>query len=1013
MTALVRNHLLPKEVMMTEAELDLHAGGAGEALLGVLARVKEGDFTARMPLDWTGVPGKVADALNDIIISNQVLEAELARVSESVGTQGRLSQRVALGGQCLRSWSASVESVNSLIEALVRPTSEMQRVIGAVAGGDLSKQVSSEVNGEMLELKNTINGMVDQLNGFISEVTRVVREVGTEGKLGQAAAVTVGVGGVWKDLTDNVNLMAGNLTRQVRNINEVATAVANGDLTTKITIDAKGEFLQLKDTLNAKVDKLRAISEEVTRVAREVGVEGKLGGQAKPSELGGVWKDLTDNVNQLAATLTTQVRAIAEVATGVTEGDLTRQVSVKASGEVAVLQDKLNEMIRNLRETTRENLEQDWLKTNRERFTRMLQGQRDLGTVSSAILCELAPLVSAQHAVFYSMTGSTDAADPLLEMQAGYGFEERRQLSTSFRLGEGLVGQCAKEAKRILLTEVPGDYVRINSGLGASTPLNIVVLPILFEGSVRAVIELASFSVFSPTHLTFLDQLTESIGLLLNTLEASTLTETLLQQSQSLAEELGAQQEELRASNEDLGRQATLLAQQTTEAQERIREVEEARGQLEEKAGQLTLSSKYKSEFIANMSHELRTPLNSLLMLAEQLEDNVDGNMSATQVEYASVIRSSGNDLMSLLNGILDLAKVESGTVAVTWADVSLEDVCKALRSEYEPVAQVQGLEFSIGIDPGCPASAVTDVQRLRQILKNLLANAFKFTVQGGVHVSVGTPAGGWSPDTDSLAQASSVLAFSVTDTGIGIRPEDHHRIFEEFAQGDGSTARLYGGTGLGLSISRRLVGLLRGEITVDSTPGEGSTFTVYLPLAPPASAGIPTDPVPVAATSTPAAALPIGEQQATEQLPPSPAAACRVRSAPAALGGANVLVVDDDFRNLFALTALLERSRAHVITAECGADAISLLVEGGDEVDIVLMDIMMPVMDGYDAIRAIRKLDGLATLPIIAVTGKVVSGERERCIAAGANDYVPKPVDTDALLAALEPWLQHVAQVS
>ena len=505
-----------------------------------------------MPLEWTGVAGKVADGLNEVIIANQALGAELARVGQVVGKEGRLSQRVVLGGWA-QSWSGSIHSVNSLIDDLVRPTVEMQRVIGAVADGDLSKKVSADVQGEMLELKNTINAMVDQLNGFISEVTRVAREVGTEGKLGQAAAVTIEVGGVWKDLTDNVNLMAGNLTGQVRNIAEVTTAVANGDLSKKISIDVKGEFLELKNTVNAMVDQLKTFSGEVTRVAREVGVEGRLGGQAQSKEVGGVWKDLTDNVNQLAANLTNQVRAISDVATAVIEGDLTRQVSVEASGEVALLKDKLNEMIRNLRETTDQNVEQDWLKTNRERFTRMLQGQDDLTAVSSMILSELATLVSAQHGVFYTMTSTSDRGEPVLELQAGYGYEERKHLSTSFRLGEGLVGQCAKEKKRILLTDVPGDYVKINSGLGESPPLNIIVLPVLFEGSVRAVVELASFSRFSVTHQAFLDSITESIGIVLSTIHAAGLTEALLKQSQSQAAELRAQQqEELRESNADL-----------------------------------------------------------------------------------------------------------------------------------------------------------------------------------------------------------------------------------------------------------------------------------------------------------------------------------------------------------------------------------------------------------------------------------------------------------------------------
>ena len=553
---------------MSDSTLAAAEAVDAKVLLDVLAQVKGGDFSARMPLDWAGLPGKVADSLNDVIIANQVLEAELDRVCRVVGKQGELSQRVVLGGST-QSWSGSVESVNSLIAALVRPTSETQRVVGAVADGDLSKKITGDVHGEMLELKNTVNAMVDQLNGFISEVTRVVRDVGTEGKLGQAAAVTIEVGGVWKDLTDNVNLMAGNLTGQVRDIAEVTTAVANGDLSRKISADVKGEFLVLKNTVNAMVDQLNRFASEVTRVAREVGVEGKLGGQAQSAEIAGVWKDLTDNVNQLAANLTNQVRAISDVATAVTEGDLTRQVGVEANGEVAELKDKLNEMIRNLRETTRQNTEQDWLKTNLERFTRMLQGQRDLAAVSSMILSELAPLVSAQHAVFYSMTSPSDGSEPLLKFQAGYGYEERKHLSTSFRVGQGLVGQCAQEKQRILLTEVPSDYVTINSGLGESTPLNIIVLPVLFEGSVRAVVELASFSPFSEVHQTFLDQLPESIGLVLNTIEADTLTENLLKRSQSQAEELRAQQAELRESNEDLERQTKLLAQQNIEAEQK------------------------------------------------------------------------------------------------------------------------------------------------------------------------------------------------------------------------------------------------------------------------------------------------------------------------------------------------------------------------------------------------------------------------------------------------------------
>jgi signal transduction histidine kinase/HAMP domain-containing protein/ActR/RegA family two-component response regulator len=1006
-------------------------------LLTTLADVKNGDFSVRMPVEWTGVAGKIADTLNDVIAANQTLGAELARVTLAVGKEGKLSQRVALSGSD-RVWAETVTSVNTLIEDLVRPTTDMQRVIGAVADGDLSKKITADVHGEVLELKNTINAMVDQLNQFVSEVTRVVREVGTEGKLGQAAAVTIEVGGVWKDLTDNVNVMAGNLTGQVRDIAEVTTAVANGDLSKKISADVKGEFLELKNTVNAMVDQLNRFASEVTRVAREVGVEGKLGGQAQSAEVAGVWKDLTDNVNQLAANLTNQVRAIADVATAVTEGDLTRQVGVEASGEVAVLKDKLNEMIRNLRETTRQNTEQDWLKTNLERFSRMLQGQRDLATVSSVILSELAPLVSAQHGVFYTLASLEEGGEPVLLYQAGYGYKERKHLANHFRIGEGLVGQCAQEKERILLTDVPSDYIRINSGLGASTPLNIIVLPILFEGSVRAVVELASFSPFSPTHQAFLDQLVEIIGLVLNTIEANTLTENLLKQSQSQAQELQARQEELSSSNEDLGTQATRLAEQNIEVERKNEEVERAKRLVEEKAEQLAVSSKYKSEFFSNMSHELRTPLNSLLILAGELEDNSQQNLTESQVQYASTIRSSGNDLLMLLNDILDLAKVESGTVRLALGELPLIELEGAIQREFRPVADQQGLAFSVELSNELPASITSDASRLRQVLKNLLSNAFKFTEQGEVSMRVDVAEGGWSPANDTLNRAGTVIAFSVGDTGIGITPDKQKLIFEAFAQADGTAAREYGGTGLGLSISRELVRLLGGEITLVSALGAGSTFTLYLPSVIEEPAHIPELPrpplelpamalAPASELGTPASnghtdladlrpatfAVPTPASEngvSTVVSEPHPLTALQPVSPPenpagTGLAGKQVLVVDDDFRNIFALTAMLKRVEIVVVSAESGEQGIAALVHN-PEIDLVLVDIMMPGMDGYATMRAMRELPDHDDLPLVAFTAKVEDGERQRCIDAGASSYVPKPVDTAQLLAVLGEWL-------
>jgi HAMP domain-containing protein/GAF domain-containing protein len=485
------------------------------------------------------------------------------------------------------------------------------------------------VKGEILELKNTINTMVEQLRAFASEVTRVAREVGTEGKLGGQAEVQ-GVAGIWKDLTDSVNMMASNLTNQVRGIAKVVTAVATGNLKQKLSIVSRGEVAQLIETINEMIDTLAVFADQVTNVAREVGVDGRLGGQASVPGASGIWKNLTENVNQLAENLTIQVRAISEVASSVTKGDLTRTIRVEAKGEVEELKDTINQMIANLKETTLRNQEQDWLKSNLAKFTQMLQGQKDLNTVTRRILSELAQVVNAQQGMFYIFEQDDDFENKKLKLFSAYAYNKELEINREIALGEGLVGQVALSKERILLTNVPRNYFKVGSGLGEASPVSLIVLPVLFENQIKAVIELASFETFSEIHLDFLSQLTESIGIVLNTIEANSRTEDLLAQSQSLAEEL-------RRTNEELQDKAHLLVKQKEEVEAKNKEVEEARRSLEEKAEQLQLTSKYKSEFLANMSHELRTPLNSLLILAQQLYENNDGNLNEKQVRYATI----------------------------------------------------------------------------------------------------------------------------------------------------------------------------------------------------------------------------------------------------------------------------------------------------------------------------------------------------------------------------------------
>jgi len=736
----------------------------------VTTAVANGDLSKKITVDVRGEILELKDTINTMVDQLRSFASEVTRVAREVGSEGSLGGQARVEGVS-GTWKDLTDSVNFMASNLTTQVRNIAAVTTAVASGDLSKKITVDVKGEVLELKNTVNTMVDQLNSFASEVTRVAREVGTEGKLG-GQAIVKGVGGTWKDLTDSVNFMAGNLTNQVRGIARVVTAVATGDLKQKLLVEAKGEIAALADTINSMTDTLAIFAEQVTTVAREVGVEGKLGGQANVPGASGTWRDLTDNVNRLAANLTTQLRAIADVATAVTEGDLTRSIQVEAQGEVAVVKDNINEMIRNLKDTTSRNEEQDWLKTNLAKFTRMLQGQRDLLTVGKLILSELAPLVLAQRGVFYIMNGSKE--EPELQLLACYAGHNGAENKRSFKLGESLIGQAALQKQRILLNDVPADYTPISSGLGESRPINIVVLPILFEGEVKAIMELSSFDRFNSTHQAFLDQLTESIGIVLHTIEANTRTENLLAQSQSLASELQNTNQELQ---------------------------EKARSNLA------------KDQFLAMLSHELRTPLTPVIASALELEG--EHALPPKIHESLQMIRRNVELEARLIDDLLDLTRISKGKVQLNFEVVDAHTLLQNALDIYQTEIDRKHLTLGLDLD-ATKVHLRADPARLQQIFWNLINNAVKFTPTSG-QISIST-------SNDSNDQ----LRVEIADTGLGIEPESLPKIFDAFEQ---ATRTQLGGLGLGLAISKTLVEAHKGVITAESAGrNQGTKFVLTFP---------------------------------------------------------------------------------------------------------------------------------------------------------------------------------------
>ncbi|MET4925372.1 HAMP domain-containing protein [Streptomyces sp. PSRA5] len=1063
----------------------------------VTTAVAKGDLSKKITVDAKGEILDLVTTVNTMVDQLSNFADEVTRVAREVGTEGILGGQARVRG-VTGIWKDLSDNVNTMANNLTSQVRNISRVSSAVANGDLTKKVTVEARGEVAELADTVNIMVTTLSSFADEVTRVAREVGTEGELGGQARVP-GVSGTWKDLTESVNSMASNLTGQVRQIATVTTAIAKGDLTKKIDIDARGEILELKNTINTMVDQLSSFADQVTRVAREVGTDGQLGGQARVRDVDGTWRDLTESVNEMAGNLTRQVRAIAAVATAVTRGDLNLKIDVDAAGEIQVLQDNINTMIANLRDTTLANEEQDWLKGNLARISGLMQGRRDLDDVASLIMSELTPVVAAQHGAFFlamptgtvSELGTAGGRDGSYElcMRGSYGYSAG-SMPTSFRPGETLIGTAAEE-KRTIQVNVPPGYLKISSGLGEASPAYVIVLPVLFEGKVLGVIELASFQPFTQIQRDFLNQIAEMIATSVNTISVNTKTEVLLKQSQELTEqlrersaELENRQKALQSSNAELEEKAELLARQNRDIEVKNTEIEEARQVLEERAEQLAVSMRYKSEFLANMSHELRTPLNSLLILAKLLADNAEMNLSPKQVEFAETIHGAGSDLLQLINDILDLSKVEAGKMDVSPTRIALVQLVDYVEATFRPLTAEKGLDFSVRVSPELPATLHTDEQRLLQVLRNLLSNAVKFTDTGAVELVI-RPAGADVPNAirEQLLEAGSLrdadadlIAFSVTDTGIGIAASKMRVIFEAFKQADGTTSRKYGGTGLGLSISREIARLLGGEIHAASEPGRGSTFTLYLPLhaseLPPQGYPQLTPGIDPQRGNSDSAAL--SPEQARLDRPAAPSEA---RTGPAALfrrrrkalggpeqlnsptgrsggpsagspgtgngsagtanglrssggsgadeswaadaqdapeerrtfsfGGEKVLIVDDDIRNVFALTSVLEQHGLSVLYAENGREGIEVL-EQHDDVTLVLMDIMMPEMDGYATTTAIRRMPQFAGLPIIALTAKAMKGDREKAIDSGASDYVTKPVDPDHLLSVMEQWMHQ-----